>query len=286
MNTAILGWSKLPAAISPPSPKSTPPSTISTNRPEPSLTRICLLARRRDNLVNRNKDIPERLLGTWIHLGRVNRAYATAQSMPDRSQCTRALTHIFETLAETGQIDRAEALVIRCPMATHATPHWPISSGPSPRLVPSIAPKPLQARSRATEHAPMRLVNITQALAEGGDIKRAEGIADQIRDDQRHTEALESIIQAAAAAVPIEHAQALADTHPDEYFRADAIAQIGWITAEAGDYALATRLGDRAERLCPPVPDDQTLMILVAIAATRTLVGDIERARSARCQPP
>ena len=124
---------------------------ILTNRPEPSLAKICLLARRRDNLINRNKDIPEQLLRTWIRPGRVNRAYATAQSIPDPSQRARALTHLFETLVETGQIDHAEALA-------NTTPDG-------------------DTRSAA-------LADIAQALASAGDIDRADAIADKIPSDR------------------------------------------------------------------------------------------------------
>jgi len=220
---------------------------------EPDLGRICQLARTRDGLTARNTDIPDELLGTWIHLGHIGRAIATARSKARAKSRHSALAHIAAAMAEAANIDRAVG------------------------IVGDIADERVAAETLAT---------VAQIAARAGETSAAEDITLSIPVDYRRAQALATIAVIATAggvldeaAVRFDKAEQVANSIPDPLERCYALHLISEITAEAGETNRALALTNHAESTVDAISDEADKVLALSwVVSSVAHLGDIPRA--------
>ena len=88
--------------------ESRPPWSVNATQDEPDLVAALRLAWHRDDLTDRNTNIPPFLPAVWATLGQPIRAEALARSITDPDRQASALTGVAQALAEAGHHDHAE----------------------------------------------------------------------------------------------------------------------------------------------------------------------------------
>src|SRR5262249_20928580 len=129
----------------------------------PDLASALRLAYHRDQLTERNTNIPVSLPAIWATLGQVTRAEALATSFTDPGRQAQALVRVAGALAQAGEQQQAEA------------------------LARSITDPGLQA------HA---LAQVAGALAQAGQQQQAEALARSITDPGLQAHALAQVADA------------------------------------------------------------------------------------------
>ena len=105
------------------------------------------------------------------------------------------------------------------------------------------------ARAVADEanELPMSLTDLAQAVAEAGDLDRAEALAHAVPGPDWQAEALAQLAQTAAKAGDLDRAVALAHAVPDPDDRAGYSTRVAQAAADAGELSRAETLAARAE---------------------------------------
>ncbi len=81
-------------------------------QPVPDLTSLALIAIQRDQLTDRNRNIPIKLPAVWARIGQLTRAEALANSIPSLSSRIKAMAEVAKVVAATGDLARALRLII------------------------------------------------------------------------------------------------------------------------------------------------------------------------------
>jgi hypothetical protein len=165
--------------------------------PSPDLLAALRLAWHRDQLTDRNTNIPPEFPAVWETLGQPARAEALARSITDPDKCAKALASLAEAAARAGDLKRAGALAdaaVEQAARAAGAPDW---------------------RARA-------LASAAEATAHAADLDRAEALARSIFPPDQQARALASLAEAAARAGDLSRAEALARSvnRPDEQARA------------------------------------------------------------------
>ena len=191
----------------------------------PDMATALALACRRDQLTDRNTNIPASLPAVWAIVGHTVRAQALASSLSDPVQQASAHEEIAEALAQAGHYQQAEILA---------------------RSITNLG-----WRERA-------LADIAQALAQAGHHQQAETLARSITDPGRRGQALAPIAEALAQAGHHQQAETLARSITNPGRRERALADIAQALAQAGHHQQAetlarsiTGLGRRGQALAP-----------------------------------
>ncbi|SCL25905.1 hypothetical protein GA0070616_3199 [Micromonospora nigra] len=222
---------------------------------KPDLGWLLLLSMHRNDLADRNNNIPTDLPSVWARLGQPNRADALARSITNSYRQTQALAALAETVAVTRGVDRARAIVDRAEALAH-----------------SISDPYQQAQA---------MTSLAKAVAVTGRVDRAETIASSITNSYRQTQALAALAEAVAVTGRVDRAQALVD-------RAEALAhsisdpyqQAQAMTSLAKAVAVTGRV-DRAETIASSItnPDGQA-WALTALANAIAATGNLDRAET------
>lgn len=232
---------------------------------EPDLLAMARLAIHRDDLADRNTNIPLDLPALWAGLGNPTRADALAHAITDRERQAEALIAVTMTLARTGHAERAGMLTERAEAAVLDLPK-PNRQAQALAVLSSAA-----ANAGNTERARM----LTD---------RAEAVASTITDPERRVVALIPVVAAVAWAGDAERArmlaervQAMAHDIPGPVGRSKALAAL---VIEAGtgntEWADIEWAETAVQSITDPVWQTVALTTLVVMAAD---AGDTERSR-------
>ena len=182
----------------------------------PDLASALGLACHRDQLTDRNTNIPTSLPAVWATLGQVTRAEALATSITDPPRQAQALAGLAAALAQAGQHEQAEA--VACSITD---PGW-------------------QAQA---------LAEVAAALARTGQRGQAEAVARSITDPGWQARALAEVAAALArggqheqAAAIAGQAEAVARSITDPYWQAQALAEMAGTLAQTGNFRYACRV--------------------------------------------
>lgn len=196
--------------------------------------------------------------------GDLDRAEAIADSLPDPEERAPALTGLVPVVARAGHPDRARALADRAEAIA--------------RLLPEI-----------DQGHPLR--RLARAVAEAGDVDRAEAIAGALPYPWIHREpARAELAQTVAEAGDLDRAEGIVRSISDLYHRGEAL--IGLLAAAGasdavGDGESGRALADRAEAVARGIPpnyleeideDWQSQSLLVKLSRTVAGYGDLDRA--------
>jgi len=218
---------------------------------EPDLVAMCDLAVHRDGLLQRNGNIPVRLPAVWATLGRVGRAEALVQSI-NTDGGTRAVAQalLARAVATTGELDRAQTLARTLPEHTFIVNN-------------------LQAETLCT---------LTTTVAAAGDYRRADALADSIRDPYRQAQARGEIALAIAKAGDLDQAQARARLVAEPYWQAQALGVLARRATKAGRDDLAATLTAQADAQAAAVTDvDRRALAVGYLARLAAEDGDQHR---------
>jgi hypothetical protein len=188
----------------------------------PDLVSIVRIARRRDALPERNKNIPIDLPAAWAALGKPHRAAALAHSIADPSDRVRALTALVDAVAATDP-----ALAER--FATDAE-----------RTIAATGVQAWVANG---------LVDAVAAIDPGW----AERIARSVSDPFDQPWALRTLVNALTAVDPAR-AEQVARTIPDPSIRGRMLSELAK-TCSATDLARAERIAIEAEQIARTMSD-------------------------------
>jgi hypothetical protein len=219
-------------------------------QPEPDLGALLRLAIARDDLAERNVNMPTDLPAVWAVLGRPDRAIALANGITDPDRRAFALRQLVTALAARRDQDRAWALAA--------------------------------AEAAAGEiDDPERRAHALSGLASAAavaDPDRAERLLDRISTPSARDLALSGLAAAAAAADP-DRAERLAHQITDPRVRAPALSELARVAAAAGDTARAAAMVAASEAAAREIPDpDRRAHVLRELAAPIAAAGDQERA--------
>ncbi|MGH3941863.1 MAG: hypothetical protein ACRDTG_25210 [Pseudonocardiaceae bacterium] len=214
---------------------------------DPDLTSLALLALQRDNLTDRNTNIPTNLPAVWAMIGQPTRAEALANSIPHLDRRVDALAGVARTVAAGGDHDRAA------------------------RLADDV--EALTGQITDPDRRTWALIWLVEAAAAGGDRGRtallaseAEGATRRITDSHQRTKALARLAEALAsvgeddrAARMAGEAEALTGQTIDPDRRRWTLVRLAEAVASNGDHDRATTLigqipdpDQRAEALAKP----------------------------------
>jgi hypothetical protein len=140
----------------------------------PDLASALRLAYHRDQLTDRNTNIPDDLPAVWATLGQVTCAEALATSITDPARQAEALTKVAGALARAGAHQRADAVARQ-----------------AEEVARSITSPSLQAQA---------LTQVVEALAGAGQHQQAEELARSIGKPDSQAEALARVAEALARA--------------------------------------------------------------------------------------
>jgi hypothetical protein len=143
----------------------------------PNLTDALHLAYHRDQLADRNTNIPTDLPAVWVALGHHTRAQALAQSITDPYRQTEALTEVARALGQAGHHDQAAAL-----------------AGAAEQTARTITDPYRQAQA---------LTAVAQALAQAGDARSASRVAVTACAVGQWTSVVEVVLQLDASAADL-----------------------------------------------------------------------------------
>ncbi|BBH70746.1 hypothetical protein ACTI_74310 [Actinoplanes sp. OR16] len=213
--------------------------TLTRSQPRPDLSAALRLAWYRDQLTERNTNIPTELPAVWAMLGQAIRGEALARSITNPDRQGQAFAALAGPLAVAGEYDRAE------------------------QIARSIIDPQVEARA---------LAGLVERLAVAGEYDRAEQIARSITDPLEQGHALVGLVGPLAVAGEYDRAELIAGsiTRPDQ--QGQALVALVERLAVAGEY-------DRAERIARSItrPDRQG-QALVVLVERLAVAGDADRA--------
>jgi tetratricopeptide (TPR) repeat protein len=245
----------------------------------PNLGDALLIACHRDQLTERNANIPVLLPAVWATLGWAIRAEALAASItdPDRQAC--ALAYVARALAVAGEHQEAAAVAEQAEIVARSIV-LPGRRGYVVALAVSAlarAGKHRQAETVArsithTDRQADALAVLAEALAQAGEHNQAETVARSMPRSDRQANAIAQIVKAMASAGQYQQAQALAQSITDPYQQANAFAQIAEAMASAGQY-------QQAEVVARSMPrSDRQAQAIAQIATALADAGDTRSA--------
>jgi hypothetical protein len=215
----------------------------------PDLASALRLACHRDQLTDRNTNIPPGLPAVWAALGKVSRAEALATSITDPGWQARALAGVAGALAGAGQHEQGAAV-----------------AGQAETVARSITDPYSQAQA---------LAGVAGALAGAGQHEQAETVARSITDPYSQVHALAGVAGALAGAGQHEQAETVARSITDPGWQARALAQVAGALAGAGQHEQAAAVAGQAETVARSItsPDWQA-QALAEVAEALARAGD------------
>ncbi len=223
---------------------------------EPDLLAMVRLAIHRGNLVERNANMPERLVKVWAELGDLARAEALARSLGSEAyQREEALGFVAEAAAAAGNFDQAMVLVL------------------------SIAEPFMRVNV---------LIDLVKLAAAAGDVDQAMNLVCSMPDQGSQVRALGVLVEVLAAdgdlmRVPklLSHAEALVSSIFDDGPQVEALRALVEAAAAVGDLERVARLAVQVEVLAQSIPDPPLHLRALGLAVEALVaVGDFDQAES------
>ena len=236
-------------------------------QPSPDVTLMARLAVHKQQITERNRNIPIRLPAVWVTLGHATRAEQLAHAIADPDSRVRALVTVARALVEVGEHSRAAQVVSDTEQLAHAM------TDPNSRV--------------------WALVTVARVLVEVGErgraaqvVSDAEQVARAVTRSDSRAEALVSVAGALAemgeygrAAQVVSDAEqvARAVTHP--FFRVWALVSVARALAKAGEHGRAAQVVSDAEQVARAITDPfYQARALVLVAGTLAPAGEPARA--------
>jgi tetratricopeptide (TPR) repeat protein len=216
---------------------------------EPDLATAVALAYHRDQLADRNTNIPYNLPAVWATLGQTTRAEALATSITNPYRQAEALVRVAEALAQAGKYQQAEytARSITDPYrqaeALAQVAEALARAGQHQRAVTTAGQAVETARSiTAPSMQAQALTRVAEALVRAGQYQQAEDTARSIADPGRRAEALVRVAEALARAGQHQYAVDITRSVTYSDTQAEALAQVAAVLAEAGKAGAAIQV--------------------------------------------
>ena len=244
------------------------------------------LAFQRDQLTQRNANIPVYMPTVWSRLGETTRAEALAHAITAPDRQAEALSALVQAVAATGEFDRAEELAraITAPdrqaAALSALAQAAAATGEHDRARRLLCEAGELARAIADlDRQAAALSALVQAAAATGEFDRAEELARAITDPYQKAAALSALAQAAAATGEFDRAEDLARAITDPYQKAEALSALAQAAAATGEHDRARRLLCEAGELARAITDPyREAAALSALAQAAAATGEFDRA--------
>jgi hypothetical protein len=226
-------------------------TTLDAIADQPDLATMLRLAIHRDHLTDRNSTMPANLPAAWAVLGQVGRAESLANSITRLSDRVEALVDVAEVVADSGDSERAAALLDHAETVAHTIPD-PTYQG-------------------------WALLAVTRSMATLGDLDLAEATAWSIADHRSQARAWTSLASASSADRATElmdRAETAADAATSPFHRAHALRELA---SAVGNRDRAAAILDRAEAAAQAItgPDHARALGFVAVAMAAN--GDVDR---------
>ena len=237
------------------------------------------LAFQRDQLTQRNANIPVHMPTVWSRLGETTRAEALAHAITDPYQQAEALSALAQAVAATGEHDRARRLLSEAEDLARAITNPYRKAKAFSALAQAVAATGEFDRAEDVARAitnpywkAKALSALAQAVAATGEFDRAKDLARAITDPYWKAEALSALAQAVAATGEFDRAKDLARAITDPYWKAEALSAVAQAAAATGEF---DRAKDLARAITDPYQQPEALSALAqAVAAT----GEFDRA--------
>ncbi|WP_194820891.1 tetratricopeptide repeat protein, partial [Micromonospora sp. S-DT3-3-22] len=262
--------------------------TLIGTQPSPDLLAALRLAWYRDQLADRNTNIPTELPAIWATLRQPIRAEALARSITDPNLQARALAGLAQAVAATGDHDHAEQIA-------HSITDPNLQARALADLAQAVAATGDHDRARAlATHAEQiarsitdpnlqawALAGLARAVAATGDHDHAEQIAHSITRPNLQAQALTDLAQAVAATGDHDHAEQIAHSITRPNLQAQALTDLAQAVAATGDHDRARALATDAEQIARSITDpNQQARALAGLARAVAATGDHDRARA------
>jgi tetratricopeptide (TPR) repeat protein len=218
----------------------------------------------------------------------IDRTETAARTIIDPSKRAEALMHIVTAVAEMGDMERAEALVRAFIDPEQQALALTRLAGAVTRLgdiervralidrAETIARSEIEPGGRQT----VALMKVAQALAQSGDLARAENIVHSL-DAGQQLWALRQLVPAATASRNWERAETIARDITDPRKQAGVLSRIAVTAARDGDVERAHALIDHAEATIRAIADvGEWAAALADLATAAAQTGDTDHAIS------
>ncbi|MEV6926494.1 hypothetical protein AB0M46_18620 [Dactylosporangium sp. NPDC051485] len=220
--------------------------TLVLNEPEPDLRALLRLSICRDELTQRNSNLPAELPAVWVSADQPVRAVSLARSITDIGRRGAALGAVVVELGAAGHFDIAEQTVGLIGAAALREP---------------------------------ALAALAEAAAAAGDLVRAERLARLIAHDGRRWDALVAVARVAVSAAELDRADEAADSSPNADLRARVLAEAALRLACAGALSRAKAVAMAAEAIAAPIADAGVRgEILAAVVTGLAAVQEVDHA--------
>ncbi|MFC5001279.1 hypothetical protein ACFPIJ_26010 [Dactylosporangium cerinum] len=262
-------------------------------QPGPDLHALVRLSVERNNLIDRNTNIPPELPALWAKVQRPNRAEALARSITAPYWQVRALTGVASALATAGEHTRAVTIAAEAEQLAHSITDPDSQARALTDIASALATAGEHTRAatiaRSITHPDSQaraLTEIASALATAGEHTRAvtiaaeaEQLAHSITDPDSQTEALTDVASALATAGDHTRAATIARSIIDPYWQARALTDVASALATAGEHTRAAKIAAEAEQAAHTItaPHWQALA-LTDIASALATAGAHTRA--------
>ncbi len=202
-------------------------------RPDADVAAMARLAVHRDDLANRNFDMPAELPAVWVSLGEHSRAETLAHCL-DPYNRPRALAMVAQALAAAGVHDRAVQVAGEAKTATRS-------------MMDETAPTPFTLAGELTE--------VAEALAVTGQYELAETVVRSIPEPDKRPGVLARVAQTlaitglhdGAVQLAVKAATGARSIADDPAEQADVLSKVAEALAAAGQHERATQVAGEAE---------------------------------------
>jgi len=243
---------------------------------------------------DRQADVLASVAKATAETGDLNRAETTARSITKPFAQAKAVASVAEAAVKARDFRRAATLIDHA-QAIGASINDPWSKALTLELIAGVAAKArdfgraatLIDQAEAIAHsitddssAPGALMRLVEAMAEVGELDRAEAIAGAIttRYDDRD-KALASVAEAMVKTGNVDRAETIANSITDPYWRTRALASMAGVAADAGDFGRAATLIVRAEATADSITKlESQAWSLCSVAEAAAEAGDPRRA--------
>jgi tetratricopeptide (TPR) repeat protein len=254
----------------------------------PDLEAMVRLAMHRDRLRDRNSNTPTHLPKVWVLLGQVNRAETIARSIADLDRKVSALRSVAEAVAETGDQERAAALLREAETTARSITNpigqaWMLQSV-AVALAKAGDPTRAEAIARSITDPHRRvsaLTRVAEAVTEKGAqggaatlLRQAETIARSLTDPKRQASTLAEVAAALAKAGDPTRAEAIARSITDPHWQVSALTWVVEAVTEKGAQERATALLRQAETIARSLTDPNEASTLAEVAVAVAKTGD------------
>ncbi|MGC5277330.1 hypothetical protein, partial [Actinomadura citrea] len=268
----------------------------------PDLTSTLHLAYTRQNITQRNSNIPPNLPAAWVILGNPTRAEALAQSITSSLQRVEVLASLIEAATKVGDLDLARLLTDQAETVARSIRDPSQQANAWTSLARAVAATGDLDRAEAIARSitnPSQqagaLTSLAEAVAATGDLDRSRQLTDQtetiarsITDPSQHARALTSLAEAAAKVGDLDRARQLTDqtetiarSITDPYEQGCALSSLAEAAAKVGDLDRARLLTDQAETVARSITDpSQQAGALTSLADAIAATGDLDRAEA------